>query len=291
MVTDVRSILVLIAIAAWQQIVQLGPYVIVGVLMAALLGQLDLSRRLAWLSRSGPASILGAACAGSLSPLSTYGTVPLLLQLVREGASPGPVLAFLTASSMLNPQLFFLILGGLGPRLALAQLAGILLLSLIAGWAATRLSPSWLLHASTLPAPPAPSRRLAWSQFTSDVIRMFEWIGLTFVIGVILSAAIQVLVPLQWVTWLIGQSRWLGVLAAGVLGVPLYTCGGSAVPVLSGLAKMGMSQSVALAFLLSGPATRATTLAAMGSLLNRRALIAYVVYIVIGAVVMGWLLG
>jgi len=291
MVTDVRSILVLIAIAAWQQITQLGPYVIAGVLMAALLGQLDLSRRLAWIGKSNPVSILSAACVGSLSPLSTYGTAPLLLQLVREGASPGPVLAFLMASSMLNPQLFFLILGGLGLRLALAQLAGILILSLIAGWAATRLSPSLLLHASTLPTPPTPSRRFAWSKFTGDAIRMFEWIGLTFVTGVILSAAIQVLVPMQWVTWLMGQSRWLGVLAAGVLGVPLYTCGGSAVPVLSGLAQMGLSQSVALAFLLSGPATRATALAAIGSLLNRRALIAYVVYIVIGAVVMGWLVG
>jgi uncharacterized membrane protein YraQ (UPF0718 family) len=60
---------------------------------------------------------------------------------------------------------------------------------------------------------------------------------------------------------------------------------------LSGLAQMGMSQSVALAFLVSGPATRATALAAMGSLLNRRALIAYIVYIVIGATVIGWLLG
>jgi uncharacterized membrane protein YraQ (UPF0718 family) len=120
---------------------------------------------------------------------------------------------------------------------------------------------------------------------------MIEWIGLTFVTGVILSAAIQVLIPAHWVMWLLGRGSWPGVLVAGILGVPLYTCGGSAVPVLAGLAQMGMSPGVALAFLLTGPATRVTALAAMSSLLNRRALIAYIAYIIIGAVIMGLFLG
>jgi uncharacterized membrane protein YraQ (UPF0718 family) len=54
---------------------------------------------------------------------------------------------------------------------------------------------------------------------------------------------------------------------------------------------MGMSPGAALAFLLTGPATRVTALAAMSSLLNRRALIAYIAYIIIGAMIMGLFLG
>ena len=291
MATDVRSILVLIAVTAWHQVVQLSPYVIGGVLLAALLGQLDLRRWLSWSGRGNPSSIFGAACVGGLSPLSTYGTVPVLLQLLREGASPGPVLAFLVASSMLNPQLFFLVLGGLGTRLALAQLAAILVLSLIVGWMATRLPSSIFLQASALSPSLVTPRRFTWSRLVGDALRMIEWIGLTFVAGVILSAAIQVLIPAHWVTWLLGRGSWPGVLVAGVLGVPLYMCGGSAVPVLAGLAQMGMGPGVALAFLLTGPATRVTALAAMSSLLNHRALIAYIAYIILGAVIMGLFLG
>jgi len=291
MVTDLRSTLVLISITAWRQVIQLGPYVIGGVLLAALLGQLDLRRWLACLSRSSPISILGAACVGGLSPLSTYGTVPMLGQLLREGASPGPVLAFLVASSMVNPQLFFLVLGGLGARLALAQLVGMLVLSLVVGWVAARMPPTLFLQPSTVSSPSAVRPPFTWKRFVADVIRMLDWIGLTFIAGVILSAAIQVIVPSSWVTWLIGQSRWIGVLAAGILGVPLYACGGSAVPILAGLTQMGLGSGAALAFLLSGPATRVTALAAVGSLLNRRALIAYVVYIVIGAAIVGLMLG
>jgi Ni/Fe-hydrogenase subunit HybB-like protein len=48
-----------------------------------------------------------------------------------------------------------------------------------------------------------------------------------------------------------------------------------------------LSMLTALAFLLSGPATRVSALAAMGSLLNRKALTAYLVYIVAGAIIIG----
>lgn len=52
-----------------------------------------------------------------------------------------------------------------------------------------------------------------------------------------------------------------------------------------------MSPSAVLAFLLSGPATRMAALAAIGSLLNRRALVLYILYVVTGAVILGVLLG
>ncbi len=295
MVADLRSGLVLAAVRAWEQVLHLGPYVLAGTILAALLGQLDPLRRWGRRFRPGrPGIVLGAACLGGMSPISTYGTVPVLLQFLRRGASPGPVLAFLAASSMLNPQLFLLVLGGLGPRVALAQVAGVLLLSLPVGLAASWLDPALFLHPATLSAsPPSPAarRRFSWSDLARDVVRLTEWVGLTFVVGVALAAILQVFVPPQWVANLLGEGRRTGVVLAGILGIPLYTCGGAAVPVLSGLTATGMNAGSALAFLLSGPATRVTALAAMGSLLNRRALIVYVVYVIAAAVILGLLLG
>jgi uncharacterized membrane protein YraQ (UPF0718 family) len=293
MVADLYSGLVLIAVMAWLQVVQLGPYVIAGIVLAALLGQFDLARR--WsqhLTNGKPANVLSAACLGGLSPLSTFGTVPVLAQLLRQGASPGPVLAFLAASSMLNPQLVFLVWGGLSARLALMQIAGVLSLSLLVGLAAAHLRPTLLLNSTTLATEGVRDlspRCFTWMGLLRDTLRLTEWIGLTFVVGVILGAALKVW-SAAWMTQLLPASRWAGVTLAAVLGIPLYTCGGSAVPVLAGLTRMGLSQSAALAFLLSGPATRVNALAAMGSLLNRKALMAYSFYIVGGAIVIGLVL-
>ena len=284
MPANLTSHLILAAMLAWSQVLQLGPYVVAGILLAVLLGRLDLPRRWGrWLSRSGPGTVVGAACLGGASPLCTYGTVPVLVELLHGGASPGPALAFLVASSLLNPQLFIVMTGGLGLRLALAQAAGVLLLSLPVGLLARKLKPKAFLSTGAL----SPPSHTSTPPHSHTLLRLTETVGLYFVVGVILAALLQTLIPPAWVSSLLGAGRWYGVLLAGVLGVPLYACGGGAVPVIAGLLAQGMSPGAALAFFLAGPATRLTSLAALGTLLNRRALIAYVAYVVAGAALAG----
>ena len=292
MPANLTSHLILAAMLAWSQVLQLGPYVAGGILLAVLLGRLDLPRRWGrWLSRSGPGVALGAACLGGVSPLCTYGTVPVLVELLRGGASPGPALAFLVASSLLNPQLFVVMAGGLGLRLALAHVTGVLLLSLPVGLLARRLRPEDFLNAGVLSplshTPTLPHSHTSPSPRPHTLLRLTETVGLYFVVGVILAALLQTLVPPEWVSSLLGTGRWYGVLLAGVLGVPFYACGGGAVPVIAGLLAQGMSTGAALAFFLAGPATRLTALAALGTLLNRRALVVYVAYVVAGAALAG----
>jgi len=282
MPANLISHLILAATLAWNQVLRLGPYVVGGILLSLLMGRLDLPRRCAhWLSRSGPGAVLGAACLGGASPLCTIGAAPVLVELLRSGASPAPSLAFLVASSLLNPQLFLLMAGGLGLPLALAHVAGVLLLSLPVGLLVGWLKPEIFLSAETLsPAPHASARPRA-------ILRLVETVGLYFVIGVILSALLQTLIPPAWTSSLMGAGRWYSVLLAGVLGVPLYVCGGGAVPIVAGLLAQGMSPGAALTFFLAGPATRLTSLAALGALLNRRALIAYTAYVIVGAALVG----
>ena len=284
MPANLTSHLILAAMLAWSQVLQLGPYVAGGILLAVLLGRLDLPRRWGrWLSRSGPGVALGAACLGGVSPLCTYGTVPVLVELLRGGASPGPALAFLVASSLLNPQLFVVMAGGLGLRLALAHVTGVLLLSLPVGLLARRLRPEDFLNAGVL----SPLSHTSTPPRSHTFLRLTETVGLYFVVGVILAALLQTLIPPEWVSSLLGAGRWYGVLLAGLLGVPFYACGGGAVPVIAGLLAQGMSPGAALAFFLAGPATRLTALAALGTLLNRRALVVYVAYVVVGAALAG----
>jgi uncharacterized membrane protein YraQ (UPF0718 family) len=301
-ITGLSSQLVQTAVVAWRQVLQLGPYVAGGILLAALLGQLDLPRRWARaLRNSGAGMVLGAACLGGASPLCTYGTVPVLVELLRGGASPGPALAFLISSSLLNPQLFVVMAGGLGLRLALAHAGGVLLLSVPAGLLARRLRQDTFLntavlasslYSSTPSGPRTPSGKgdgKMVGDLVRSTLRLTERVGLYFVGGVILAALLQTLVPAAWTSSLLGAGRWYGVLIAGLLGVPFYACGGGAVPIIAGLLAQGMSPGAALAFFLAGPATRLTSLAALGTLLNRRALVAYVAYVVAGAALMGTL--
>jgi len=298
MPVDLTSRLVLAATSAWAQVLRLSPYVAGGVLLATLLSQLDLPRHWgAQMHYSGPGVVLGAACLGGVSPLCTYGTVPVLVELLRAGASPGPALAFLVASSLLNPQLFIMVAGGLGLRMALTQVIGTLLLSLPAGLLAQRLRPDDFLNnlhpheemfsMAHLSGTRTESKTRPPRGLLGTLLPLGETVGLHFIIGVILAALLQTLIPPGWISWLLGDGHWYGVLLAGLMGVPFYACGGGAVPVVAGLLDRGMSSGAALAFFLAGPATRVTAIAALGTLLNRRALIVYVAYVVAGAALVG----
>jgi uncharacterized membrane protein YraQ (UPF0718 family) len=298
MPADFPSKAVSVMLSSWRLIGQLWYYLAVGILLAAWLDQAVSFHRLRRLFDRGKSDIVLAALAGATSPLCTYGTVPVLVQLLRHGVSPASPLTFLVASSLMNPQLFVLMLGGLGLEMALAQLLGVFILSLTVGIIAGRWEPLTLLNQRTLFANPASNEceiavtdsTFSWSRFLSQVVSLTESVGLYFVVGIIIAAAIEVFVPSAWVVKLLGEEHWYSVLIAGSLGVPFYACGGGAIPWIKVLLNEGMSRGAALAFFLAGPATRITALAALATVLSRRVLILYVAFVLVGAVGLGYLL-
>jgi uncharacterized membrane protein YraQ (UPF0718 family) len=297
MPADFPSKAVAVMLGSWRLIGQLWYYLAVGILLAAWLDQAIPSHRLQRLFSGKRADVVLAALAGAASPLCTYGTVPVLLQLLSHGVSPAPLLTFLVASSLMNPQLFVLMLGGLGLEMALAQFLSVVILSLTVGTIAGRWEPLTLLNQRTLVANPALNKSetpvmasaLSWSGLLSRVVSLTESVGLYFVVGIVIAAVIEVFVPSAWVVKLLGEEHWYSVLIAGSLGVPLYACGGGAIPWIKVLLDEGMSRGAALAFFLAGPATRVTALAALATVLSRRALVLYVAFVLVGAVGLGYL--
>jgi uncharacterized membrane protein YraQ (UPF0718 family) len=297
MPADFPSKVVAVMLSSWRLIGQLWYYLAVGVLLAAWLDQAIPSYKLQQLFSGKRANIALATLVGAASPLCTYGIVPVLVQLLRHGVSPAPLLTFLVASSLMNPQLFVLMLGGLGLEMALAQLLSVLILSLAVGIIAGRWEPLIVLNQRTLVNNPASNgceatvtdSTFSWSRFLSQVVSLTESVGLYFVAGIIIAAAIEVFVPSAWVVKLLGKEHWYSVLIAGSLGVPFYACGGGAIPWIKVLLDEGMSRGAALAFFLAGPATRVTALAALATVLSRRALVLYVVFALVGAVGLGYL--
>lgn len=130
MPADLPSTLLLILLTSAEAVARLWPYVVGGIAVAVLLSWLARDRPWtvpAWLPR--PLSAPVATVVGAASPLPTTGAVPLVLRMRAEGLPSRSALAFVLASSLMNPQLFVLTLGALGARFALAQLGAALVLS------------------------------------------------------------------------------------------------------------------------------------------------------------------
>jgi len=265
MPADLPSTLMLILLTAADTVVRLWPYVVGGILLAVVLPRaterraLAASLRLPW-----PLAAPVAVVAGVISPLPTAGMAPLVLQLRGRGLPAGPGLAFILASSLMNPQLFFLTLGALGVPFALAQLGAVLALSAILG---LLMVPHQAVDAT---ATDDRSDELPSLGSSMPILPLVGHVAFYFLVGVTAGAAFQVLLPhLGLLNWL-GARGWLATPVLGWLAAPFYTCGGSAVPLAHSLGQAGFSSGTLFAFLLAGPAMRGTTLASLGCLLPKR---------------------
>lgn len=285
-------------------ILSLAPYVIAGSVVGEYLKTTSWIRLLhRGFNRRPAVSVAAASVIGAVSPLCTYGTVPVVLALYRTGAALPPLISFLAVSSMMNPQLFIMTWGGVGPEMAIARLASVLVFGVAFGLVMYKVPVAWVAN-------PAISRTAddescaaaqcdagvhrSGSRARNDarglalsVLRNLEFVGLYFVIGVIVGSAVEEFVPREWVVSALGQDRVLSVLLAAVMGIPLYACGGASIPVIRLLIEQGMSKSAALAYFIVGPATRMAPLMALMAVLRPGFLIAYVVALVAFACLIG----
>lgn len=251
-----------------------------------------------WLERgcrSHPAlAIPLSATLGIVSPLCTYGTVPVVLQLLRNGVPVAPLATFLSTSSLMNPQLILITWGGLGPKMALARLLAVFAFGLVFGALAylvpTRFSvqPN-IREEGQRPAQQRPTFNL--KAFAMHSWKTFLFVGFYVVLGVLLGAAIEVLVPGRWIVAALGADAWYKILLAALLGLPLYACGGGVIPLVHSLLEQGMSGGAALAFLIAGPATRIPPLMGLATIVRPLFVVAYVVFLVAYSVVAGLIYG
>jgi uncharacterized membrane protein YraQ (UPF0718 family) len=133
-------------------------------------------------------------------------------------------------------------------------------------------------------------RSFALRDFLKSCYGTLEFVGLYVVVGIVLGNAVEAFVPLSSVLSRPNGAEWMNILAAALLGIPLYACGGAVIPMVNTLLNSGMSAGAAMAFLIVGPGTRITPLLALGSFLSRRMLTVYVVSLLLFGIVAGMLI-
>ncbi len=273
--------------ATWQ----LAPYVVFGVLLGEALRHTPAVKVLVRACRKRPSvAVFLAAALGASSPLCTYGTVPVVLELLRGGLPIAPLATFLATSSLMNPQLFLLTWGGLGSKMATARLLSVLGFGLLLGLVLLALPRRWSVQPAVIrEQAPARPRHAPFhaKDFAKNSWRTLEFVGFYVLLGTLLGAAIEVLVPGRWIMAAFGNGGWVDVLLAALLGVPLYACGGGTIPLVSSLMGQGMAGGAALAFLVAGPATRVPPLLALATILRPAFILTYVIALLLYSMLVG----
>lgn len=231
-----------------------------------------------------------ASALGIASPLCMYGTIPIAASFSKSGMKDDWLAAFMMSSVLLNPQLILYSMA-LGTTALVVRITSCFFCGIVAG----------LLVRFCY-------RNKSFFQFDgfdepqnrdihpNIILRYLKnlWCnvratGLYFLFGILLSALFQRYVPTEVTTTLFGGNEAWGVLMAATIGVPLYACGGGTIPLLQQWLWDGMSLGSAVAFMITGPATKITNLGALKIVLGIKRFVLYIAFVMLFSLAAGLL--
>jgi hypothetical protein len=256
-----------------------------------------------FLTRRGGVPIFVSAVLGVFSPMCTFAAIPLTGGLMAAGVPVPPLMAFLIASPLMNPSLFIITWGVMGPQMAIARTVSALALAVLGGWIAElALTQGWgsfrhplragFSAGGTVPSCAVDnhviSRHGQAVKFMGHSGKMTLFIAKYFLLALLLAGAVQACISPRWIAALLGGTGFKSVLLGGLLGIPLYVCGGGTVALIGVLVSMGMGQGAALAFFITGPATKISTIVSLNAVLRKKVALVYLGVTLIGGVLIGY---
>lgn len=232
----------------------------------------------------GISGIFIASVLGIASPLCMYGTIPIAASFSKSGMKDDWLAAFMMSSILLNPQLIFYSVA-FGQTALFVRIIACYLCGVAAGVLVRIFYYKGAFFDFT--GFDEPKSRDTDSdilmRFLKNLWRNVRATGAYFLIGIILSAVFRRYMPSDIITKVFGGNEAWGVLMAATIGVPLYACGGGTIPLLQAWLCDGMSMGSAVAFMLTGPATKITNLGAVKIALGVKRFVLYLIYILIFA--------
>lgn len=280
--------------------VEMAPYLLLGLTVA---GALSVILKKGFVARHvgtrGFGSILKAALLGVPLPLCSCGVIPTASYLRRAGASRPALLSFLISTPQTGVDSITATYGMLGPLFAVFRPAAALVAGVLGGSASALVDRTSAEQSGSEIASLSGPRSVGGDDEPAGLrakLRSFaryayresvEDIALRFVIGVAIAALIGLLVPDDYFSGTVFGSGLPGMLLMVAVGVPMYVCSTSSIPIALALIAKGMSPGAAYVFLVAGPATNAASLAILARVLGPRQTVVYVTTIVVTALAFG----
>ncbi len=283
-----------IIIAIWDMFLEMSPYLLLGFAFAGILHVfIPKEMVVKQIGRKGLKSIIKATLLGVPLPLCSCGVIPTGVSFHHNGASKGATNAFLISTpqtgvdsilvtaSLLNwpwaisRPLIALITGVFGGLLTDKVDDGETIKTVEAcsdcndGSGEVKSKKHWLLELFNY----------AFIEFLSDISRQL-------VLGILIAVAITFLVPPTVFSDYL-TNPILNMLLILVASIPLYVCATGSVPIGASLLMLGVSPGAVLVFLMAGPATNAATITVLWKSLGKKATLAYLISIILGALLFG----
>ncbi|HQI54800.1 MAG TPA: permease [Methanothrix soehngenii] len=238
-------------------------------------------------------SFLGAGF-GALTPFCSCSTIPLLLGMLNAGVPFASAMAFLFASPLLNPVIISLFIILLGWKITALYFAVTFLAAIVIGLMLDSLGFAAQVKSVAAvrgccdceQAEDAKSRVQRSARFAFS---LFRQLVPYLLLGAGIGAFIHGFVPTELISSIAGSGNPFAVPVAAIIGVPIYIRAETMIPIGLALIEKGMSTGAVLALVIGGAGASIPELTLLSAIFKRKMLAAFVLTIIIIAIVVGYL--
>ncbi len=284
-------------------------------LMREYIPQDKLQKKLTQHEKFGP--LLGAFL-GMLTPFCSASVVPLTMGMATMGVNLGTVLSFLISAPLCNFVVIAMVYTVFGLKITASYFAITFTASVIGGWLITKTpwrneikredeltekkpasqcAPVSCCGTEPEPKPTCcPDTAGSSGEAKKPVLAMrFAWVLFKKIIpyvliGALISGVSAAYLSPEIVEKYVGGDSLLSIIIAAVIGVPVYLRIEMAVPLLKVLIAKGMGLGPAIALIIGGTGASLPEIALVSSVLNPKAVAAFIIIVLITAVIGGVLI-
>lgn len=286
----------------WFLLCEMSPFLLLGFLLAGLMHEfIPNTLYTRYLGKPSFRSVVLAALFGVPLPLCSCGVIPTAMGIRREGASKGATISFLIATPQTGVDSIIATYSLMGLPFAVIRPIVALLTAIFGGTLCNvvendnddvNVNPNANLNANDGKKPTSTlsssSKRLRRA-FAYAFGEMMEDIGKWLAIGLVVAGIITAAVPDSW--FIIFRDNTLySILFVLVFSIPMYLCATGSIPIAMALMLKGLTPGAALVLLMAGPACNAASILVVGKVLGKRTMLIYLVSIVMGAIVFGYVI-
>lgn len=294
------------AIAFWNVLAMMAPWLLGGFLLAGLVG-ICLPRE--WVVKvmgksRGWRGVLNAVLIGVPLPICSCGVLPLTAGLRKAGAGKGAAAGFLISTPQTGIDSILATYALLGPVFAVARPLAAFATGIMGGVVVDAMTQSENEPVVEVPhhcccchkkkhegenhaTPVAGEGSFVVRVLKKAYVELLGEIVRPLVVGLLVAAVVTVLVPENFFVEAFGSCSWLALPAMVVLGFPMYVCSTASIPIAASLVMKGLTPGAAFVFLMVGPAINAASLATVSQLIGRKAAFVYALVIAGGALLLG----
>lgn len=276
--------------------IDMAPYLLLGVSVAGLLS-VFIKKELV-VSQIGDhsfASIIKSALLGVPLPLCSCGVIPTVSYLKKYGASKPATMSFLISTPQTGVDSLVATWGMLGPLFAVFRAMTALITGIIGGAISYLFDKEENINSdnstNTAMINAHTSIKEKWQHFINFSYReSIDDIAVNFIIGIVLAALISLFIPDNFFVGTGFDNGFFSMLLMIIIGIPMYVCSTSSIPIAVALILKGFSPGAAYVFLVAGPATNIATLAILLRVVGKKQTSIYLGTIIVGSLIFGLLM-